>query len=65
MFLLSILREKITEHKNTLNPDFNRDFIDGYLEKIREHHADPSSPFNGKFSQAIVMLAKEDTSNKN
>ncbi|EEC05604.1 cytochrome P450, putative, partial [Ixodes scapularis] len=41
-----LVREKITEHKNTLNPDFNRDFIDGYLQKMREHHADPSSPFS-------------------
>ncbi|XP_042146197.1 cytochrome P450 2J2-like [Ixodes scapularis] len=41
-----LVREKIAEHKNTLNPDFNRDFIDGYLQKMREHHADPSSPFS-------------------
>ncbi|KAG0428385.1 hypothetical protein HPB47_024618, partial [Ixodes persulcatus] len=46
LMIQEIVREKITEHKSTLNPDFNRDFIDGYLEKIREHHADPSSPFN-------------------
>ncbi|CAN7987101.1 unnamed protein product, partial [Ixodes pacificus] len=43
-----LVREKITEHKNTLNPDFNRDFIDGYLQKMREHHADPTSPFSGR-----------------
>uniref|UniRef100_A0A1S4LN44 Uncharacterized protein n=2 Tax=Ixodes scapularis TaxID=6945 RepID=A0A1S4LN44_IXOSC len=41
-----LVREKITEHKNTLNPDWNRDFIDGYLQKMREHHADPTSPFS-------------------
>ncbi|EEC09042.1 cytochrome P450, putative, partial [Ixodes scapularis] len=32
--------------QNTLNPDFNRDFIDGYIKKIKESDSESASHFN-------------------
>ncbi|XP_065288674.2 cytochrome P450 2A3-like [Dermacentor albipictus] len=36
---------QIEEHKQTLDNDSNRDFIDGYLKKIKEHEKEPKSNF--------------------
>nr|XP_054930111.1 cytochrome P450 2C37-like [Dermacentor andersoni] len=38
-------KKQIEEHKATLDEHFNRDFIDGYLRKIKEHEADPNLNF--------------------
>lgn len=46
LMMQDFVKEQITEHKNTLNPDFNRDFIDGYLKKIKESDSDSASHFN-------------------
>ncbi|CAN7985612.1 unnamed protein product [Ixodes hexagonus] len=41
----SYLRERVKEHQGTIDPNFNRDFIDGYLNKVREHQNNPNSHF--------------------
>ncbi|KAM7311519.1 cytochrome P450 2J2-like [Ixodes scapularis] len=46
LMIQDFVREKITEHKNTLHPDFNRDFIDGYIKKIKESDSESASHFN-------------------
>lgn len=38
--------KQMEQHKSTMDPDFNRDFIDGYLKKIKEHETDQSSNFS-------------------
>ncbi|XP_077558119.1 cytochrome P450 2C28-like [Haemaphysalis longicornis] len=37
--------DQVEKHKSTLDDDINRDFIDGYLKKIREHENDVDSNF--------------------
>ncbi|KAM7310923.1 putative cytochrome P450 [Ixodes scapularis] len=41
-------RDRVQEHNLTLQKDINRDFIDGYLKKIKEHHNESNSPFQEK-----------------
>ncbi|KAH7954069.1 hypothetical protein HPB49_015321 [Dermacentor silvarum] len=41
-------KRQVEEHKQTLNNDSNRDFIDGYLKKIKEHEKEPKSNFTPK-----------------
>ncbi|CAN7942109.1 unnamed protein product [Ixodes hexagonus] len=43
--LLNFIRDRIKEHGNTIEADFNRDFIDGYLKKVQKHQHDPHSAF--------------------
>ncbi|XP_042146256.1 cytochrome P450 2U1 [Ixodes scapularis] len=38
-------RDRVQEHNLTLQKDINRDFIDGYLKKIKEQQNEPNSPF--------------------
>ncbi|KAJ6656390.1 hypothetical protein lerEdw1_003893, partial [Lerista edwardsae] len=42
----AILRQIVKEHKNTRDPTFARDFIDGYLEELEKACGDPESSFN-------------------
>ncbi|XP_075543712.1 cytochrome P450 2A13-like [Dermacentor variabilis] len=44
-FPWDFVKKQIEEHKATLDEHFNRDFIDGYLKKIKEHEADPNLNF--------------------
>ncbi|XP_066489655.1 cytochrome P450 2D6-like [Tiliqua scincoides] len=44
--LAAILREIVNEHKNTRDPTFARDFIDGFLEEMEKAKGDPESSFN-------------------
>ncbi|CAN7943396.1 unnamed protein product [Ixodes hexagonus] len=43
--LIDFVRDRVNEHKHTLRDDINRDFIDGYLKKIKEHQHESSSHF--------------------
>ncbi|XP_042146762.1 cytochrome P450 2H2-like isoform X1 [Ixodes scapularis] len=44
--LLDYIRDRIKEHEDTIEPDFNRDFIDGYLRMVKKHQHDPNSAFH-------------------
>lgn len=37
--------EEVQHHEDTLDQQTNRDFIDGYLKKIKEHETDPDTKF--------------------
>nr|CAD7453710.1 unnamed protein product [Timema tahoe] len=43
--MFNFLRETITEHRTTLNPDFSRDLIDSFLVEIDKQ---PDSTFSGE-----------------
>ncbi|EEC15956.1 cytochrome P450, putative, partial [Ixodes scapularis] len=46
--LVAFVTDRVQEHNLTLQKDINRDFIDGYLKKIKEHHNESNSPFQEK-----------------
>ncbi|KAH9373648.1 hypothetical protein HPB48_011396 [Haemaphysalis longicornis] len=48
-------KEQVEQHKSTINEHFNRDFIDGYLKKIKEHETDPASNFLPGFLVGNVL----------
>ncbi|KAM7311656.1 putative cytochrome P450 [Ixodes scapularis] len=43
--LHAFIRERVKEHQETIDPNFHRDFIDGYLNKVTEHQDNPNSHF--------------------
>ncbi|KAG0426056.1 hypothetical protein HPB47_026810, partial [Ixodes persulcatus] len=43
--LHAFIRERVKEHQKTIDPNFHRDFIDGYLNKVTEHQSNPNSHF--------------------
>ncbi|CAN7942030.1 unnamed protein product, partial [Ixodes hexagonus] len=47
--LSNFVSKEVTEHRDTLDEHFNRDFIDGYIKKIKEHENDPDSSFQTRF----------------
>uniref|UniRef100_A0A1S4KYL9 Cytochrome P450, putative n=1 Tax=Ixodes scapularis TaxID=6945 RepID=A0A1S4KYL9_IXOSC len=44
-----MFRDQIREHESTLHPDINRDYIDGYLKKMKERHSEPFSSFQENY----------------
>ncbi|XP_042145674.1 cytochrome P450 2H1-like [Ixodes scapularis] len=51
--LLDFIRQQAKEHEKTLDPGFNRDFIDGYLKKMEEEKDNLS--FNMTFLEGNVL----------
>lgn len=43
--LACFIRQEIDQHEETVDEQNNRDFIDGYLQKMREHEHDPDAKF--------------------
>lgn len=43
--LAAFISEEVEQHEETLDEQSNRDFIDGYLKKIKEHEDDPDAKF--------------------
>ncbi|XP_077563753.1 cytochrome P450 2H2-like isoform X1 [Haemaphysalis longicornis] len=43
--LAGFISEEIEQHEETLDERSNRDFIDGYLKKMKEHENDPDAKF--------------------
>ncbi|KAL1473725.1 hypothetical protein MTO96_021837 [Rhipicephalus appendiculatus] len=46
--LIQYTLRQAEEHKQSLDNNYNRDFIDGYLKKIKEHENEPTSYFTRK-----------------
>ncbi|XP_066452326.1 cytochrome P450 2D17-like isoform X2 [Eleutherodactylus coqui] len=44
--LIAFLKEMVSEHQKTWNPNYIRDFIDAYLVEMEKVKEDPSSSFN-------------------
>ncbi|XP_016119205.1 cytochrome P450 2B4-like, partial [Sinocyclocheilus grahami] len=62
--LLSFIRDEIKEHKETLDPDSPRDFIDAYLLEIEKQKSNEGSTFheeNMVMSVLDLFLAGTDT----
>ncbi|XP_002434582.3 cytochrome P450 2J5 [Ixodes scapularis] len=47
--LQEFIKDQIREHRSTLHPDINRDYIDGYLKKMKERHCEPVSSFQENY----------------
>ncbi|XP_078497027.1 cytochrome P450 2D6-like isoform X2 [Lissotriton helveticus] len=43
--IFDFLRDIITEHKKTYDPNMKRDFIDAFLEEVEKEKGDPNSSF--------------------
>lgn len=43
--MVGFIRGEVRDHEDTLDEHSNRDFIDGYIKKIKEHEANPESKF--------------------
>lgn len=50
-----MLRNQVDEHKRTLDEDFNRDFIDGYLRRMNLEKDAEKSSFSG--TTGLVYVA--------
>ncbi|XP_043086156.1 cytochrome P450 2B1-like isoform X2 [Puntigrus tetrazona] len=62
--LLGFIRDEVKEHKETLDPDSPRDFIDAYLLEIEKQKSNEDSTFheeNMVMSTADLFLAGTDT----
>ncbi|XP_073678981.1 cytochrome P450 2B15-like [Garra rufa] len=62
--LLGFIRDEVKEHKETLDPDSPRDFIDAYLLEIEKQKSNKDSTFheeNMMMSTADLFLAGTDT----
>ncbi|XP_051515577.1 cytochrome P450 2J4-like isoform X2 [Myxocyprinus asiaticus] len=62
--LLGFIREEVKEHRETLDPDNPRDFIDAYLLEIEKNKSNEDSTFheeNMVMSTADLFLAGTDT----
>ncbi|XP_051955727.1 cytochrome P450 2B4-like isoform X2 [Xyrauchen texanus] len=62
--LLGFIREEVKEHRETLDPDNPRDFLDAYLLEIEKHKSNEDSTFheeNMLMSTADLFLAGTDT----
>lgn len=46
--LLIYFRDRVSEHKDTLEENSTRDYIDGYLKKIQQHEHNPDSSYQSK-----------------
>lgn len=55
MEFIEYTKGQVEEHKKTMDEHFNRDFIDGYLKKIKEHENDPTSNFLPRFLMGNVL----------
>ncbi|CAN7986556.1 unnamed protein product [Ixodes hexagonus] len=44
--LIELTSQHVNEHEDTFDDHVNRDFIDGYLRKMKENEKDPTSNFN-------------------
>ncbi|CAN7940060.1 unnamed protein product, partial [Ixodes hexagonus] len=53
--LLDFVRDRIDEHKRTLQEKISRDFIDGYLHKIYDHQHDPNSHFQERHLESTAV----------
>ncbi|CAN7986558.1 unnamed protein product [Ixodes hexagonus] len=53
--LSELTSQHVTEHEDTLDDHVNRDFIDGYLRKIKENKNDPASNFNRPYLVGNVV----------
>lgn len=51
--------KEVKEHEETLDEHSNRDFIDGYIKKIREHKNDPDSSFQSESISSSSMALKQ------
>ncbi|KAH7954347.1 hypothetical protein HPB49_017898 [Dermacentor silvarum] len=49
LIIMYLATKQIEEHRATLDEHFNRDFIDGYLKKTKEHDADPDLNFQERY----------------
>ncbi|XP_077561093.1 cytochrome P450 2C28-like [Haemaphysalis longicornis] len=55
MQFIKYTKDQVEQHKATMDEDVNRDFIDGYLKKIKEHETDPDSNFLPRFLVGNVI----------
>lgn len=53
--LSAFVSKEVQEHIETIDKHSNRDFIDGYIKKIKEHENDPDSSFKTRFLFGNVL----------
>jgi hypothetical protein len=46
-----VLKETISEHRETFSPDCTRDLIDSFLEEMELRKKETDSTFNGKMNR--------------
>ncbi|XP_040066552.3 cytochrome P450 2J2-like [Ixodes scapularis] len=47
--LLDFIRDRIKEHEDTIEADFNRDYIDGYSKEVAKRQHDSNSAFREQY----------------
>jgi hypothetical protein len=49
-----VLKETISEHRETFSPDCTRDLIDSFLEEMEVRKKETDSTFNGKMNKTYL-----------